>query len=163
MSEIGLRKCCIHIVCTIRIDGRKIISPPEVSNIYYSLTGEKHSISAISGRHYTVEHVNATGNCLQNICRSTNSHKVSWPIAWKNGFNNLNHFVHHLLRFANRKSTNSIAFAVKLRSTFGSFTPQLGINATLNDWKKGLRVTVSGVGAIKMFQASFKPLLSNIK
>ena len=71
MANISSGITSAYRAITLRIYRLHVILILSVLKVDCALPSEQTGVSCVSGRHHTIEEVNATGNRLNNICRST--------------------------------------------------------------------------------------------
>ena len=123
------------------------------------------SVTSVSARIYTVKEIHTTVYSLQNICRRTNTHQVSWFVFRKMRNCHIQNVIHLLMTLANRKSANRISVQVHLTDTLCMIDTDIIKNSTLIDTKKHL-IFIDGifqaVQTLHLFLATLQPACGTV-
>lgn len=82
MPQVGFGMMLTSMSRHIGIDWAEIIFPSAVSDIDYTVGGIEEPMACISGREYTIEHINTEGNTFQDVLGCSNPHEVAWFAGW---------------------------------------------------------------------------------
>src|SRR5690554_394824 len=96
MTKVCLTIESIYIRSTILLYRREVVLPLLITHVHNTLFCEDLSIAAITGRHYTVEHIHTPFNSLKKIFRLSHTHEVAGFIFWQNIIYKLYHLIHLL-------------------------------------------------------------------
>src|SRR5689334_1333528 len=108
MAQVGFGVTVTGKAGAILIYRGKISRPFLVFDIDHPIPGEQHPITSVTGWHYTVEHIHAQGNVLENVPGSTYSHQVTGLLFREYVTHQPTHFIHILFRFSYAQATDSI-------------------------------------------------------
>lgn len=78
------------------------------------MIGIQMPMSAIPGRIYAIKEIHATVNCLQYVCRGSDSHQISRLILRQMRNRHIQNMVHLFMTLANRQSANRISIQIQL-------------------------------------------------
>ena len=141
------------------VDWLEILFPFAVADVDDAFGGEKHAVASVAGGHYAVEHVDAAGNCFDQIDGGADAHEVAGAIGGEDGGDDFNHLVHKFGGLAYGEASDGVSFAVEADGVLGGLATELGVDAALDDGEYCLRIAVFGFGFVVLNEASFEPLL----
>ena len=112
VMQVGLAVCFVYVRGTVRIQRRKVVFPFLITQVHNTILCEQHGITPVTRRHHAVEHVDSTLYAFKDIHRRADPHQITWLVFRQDSVDDLNHFVHHLRRFAHSQSTDGIAIGL---------------------------------------------------
>ena len=104
----------------------------------FSMRSEQHSIACISGGHYAVKHIYSCFNSFQQICRISNTHKVTGFFSRHFWCDMMGYIIHFFLCFTYTQTANSIAVKTYLNNLMHGLFTQVKLMTSLYDAKKSL-------------------------
>lgn len=162
VSQVCLRVGFVNKGRTIRIDRREIVGPFCIPHIHHPVPREEHSVAAVTGGHYAVEHVDAAVDCLQDIPWSSYAHKIARFVLRKEGAGNLQHLIHFLRGLPHCESSYGVSSPIVViqgKGVLHGLLPKVRIHAALDDGKHGLVVSVERFALIESLCKAFQPVL----
>ena len=121
-------------------------------------------VTAVTGGHHTVEHVDATLDGFKDILWRTDTHQVTGTVLRQDLVDHLDHIVHHLCGLSDSQSsdggtTTIVQSAQHIADVFGGILTQVFIGTPLYDGEQRLVIAVEGLCLVEALDASFQPAL----
>ena len=160
MAEISPTIHTVNLRRAVNLYRREIVCPLLVAHIHYAILGEKHSVASVARRHHAVHHVDAALDCLENICRRTDSHKITGLVFWQYLIDNLDHLIHLLRRLANCQTANGIAVGTKIGDKLGRLLTKVFIDTALHNREICLTVAIFAIGCLIVVPSEAQPAQS---
>ena len=118
MMQVSSRKIFASVTVTTFINWLQIITVLSIFNFDIAISCKKPTISCITSRHYTIKHINSFINCINQIFRCSNPHKISWFIFWHFWGNKIYYPMHFIFRFPNGQTSYCITIKINVRKCF---------------------------------------------
>ena len=109
--QVGLRVYAVNIAA-VGVNGREVLFPLLVAHVHRPFIGEEQGVTAVSGRHHAVKHVDAAFNGFKDVLWRADTHQITGTVLRQYLVHHLNHVVHHLCGLADSQSADAGAAAV---------------------------------------------------
>ena len=130
--------CMVNERSAERVYLGEVIRPFCIAHVHYAVPCEKHTVTAVPGRHNAIEHVHSPGYRFKQVRRRTDSHKIPGLVSWNHGIQQFQHLIHHFRRFPYRKTSYRNAGLRILERMLRGLHPEIRIDAPLYDGEERL-------------------------
>ncbi len=124
--EVGLGGYAVD-VAAVRVNRTEVHLPLLVAHVHRALVGEEHSVAAVTGRHYAVEHVDTTLDGFEDVLWSSYAHQVA-RLVLRQKFRSPPSIISYITSVGSPTARPPMAFpsAALVGYVLGSFAAQLG-------------------------------------
>ena len=140
VADIGTAVETASGTLTIGIDGSVVLCESLVEEVDLTLPGEEISVARVTAGHYAVKEIDSAAYSLNNIERSTYTHKVTNLILGHIGFDSIDDAVHIFGSLADSETSDRVTVEIKLCNRLHILDSQILIGTFVSVWVSELPI-----------------------
>ena len=138
--QVGTRMVAAGAALAGRVQRALIIAPAGVADLQVAKAGEQPPVAGVAGGHHAVEHVDATGDAVEQVLGRAHPHQVAGPVGGQPVADVVQDAQHVFLGLAHRKAPYCIALEADVRQARQRLVAQVLEHAALHDPEQGVGV-----------------------
>ena len=159
MPYVRARVVAADIAIAIRVDRQKVLGIARVAHHHAAVMAKAGTVAPHTRGQHAVEHIHAAHYALHQAVGRANAHQITRLVARHFGFDSLQHFIHHGLRFAHAQTAYAVPDEVHVGQMARAFDAQVAVQRALYNAKQcliltGVRLLAArrpAVGALHVF------------
>ena len=157
MVKVRPREIAAGVATAVRVERAGVFAMLRVADLDVAPAREQPAVACVARGHHAVEHVDAFGDCIDDVFRRADAHQVARLLRRKAWRDVRDHSLHVGLRLTDREPADRVAVEADLLQGFVRDVAQVFVHSALNDAEEGVRAIGGRAESIEFVARASRP------